>query len=132
FLARTSGAAFGYVLAPSLITMISRRAMGQDALPCQSLSSLEPSTMGAVIEYHARGGAAWAEDFFCRTRDGQAIEGRGDIGAYENFGHTIDRDFNSAGVTADTRLGVPFHPDSPLLAGLMSTLLPDAVQHIDG
>ncbi len=115
FLQGSMAGAASYVLAPTVLNLLTQKAYAEE---CNLGAPALSGNRGAVIEYHAAGGAAWAEDFFLTDRGGQALTGDG---AYENFGHSNESGFNS-GILPNTVLGVPMHPQSPLLQGLLRGL----------
>ena len=123
-------AAAGFVFAPSVFDLVSRKLYAQSQ-ECEGLINNGPSPFGAVIEYHAAGGAAWIEDFTCGGEGGQLDFITGEE-AYWNYGIPDDQNYNIPEITPDSSLGVLVHPDSAFINGFNSAALPGVKDHMAG
>jgi len=123
-------AAAGFVFAPSVFDLVSRKLYAQSQ-ECEGLINNDPSPFGAVIEYHAEGGAALVEDFTCGGEGGQSDFITGPE-AYWNFGIPDSQNYNVPQITPDSSLGVLVHPDSAFINGFNSVALPGVKDHMAG
>jgi hypothetical protein len=129
FLTQGLGAGLGFVLMPSIVSLISRRLEAQ-SLNCPTLSAT-PSSMMPILFIDFAGGAALATDFTVGGMGGQRDFITG-AGAYENYALPNELNYNASGITPDSSLGVAFHPSAPLMLGIKSTLPSQYWNSVDG
>jgi hypothetical protein len=129
FLAKGVGAGLGFALMPSALSLLSRRVEAQ-SLSCASPLSTASSMMPLLFIDFA-GGAALGTDFTVGGVGGQ-LDFLTGTGAYENFALPDELNYNAMSITPDTSFGVAFHPSSPLMLGIKSTLPSQYWPSVDG
>lgn len=116
----------GMTVTPSLLSMISQRALAVTAEECNGGGDAGGGNGGAApvgfIQVEASGGMSIAGNVvFGKQGLGAAFE---PIADYSTLG--FGADIAPGVVTLNTDFGMPFHPQSQVLAGLLQTMSPEA------
>ena len=119
-------ASLAFATVPTLLSAITTRAFAIDPAACQpenagdSAGPVDPS----YLHIELYGGASIAGNMvFGKQAAGSPLE----LHAAEGYGtNRWGEGVRPQQVTLDVRFGAPFHPQSPLLAGILSVLSPEA------